>query len=577
MKTPARFIRHVLLLAAVAGFTLAGCRSKERDDRSGSVPMDAGRAEAFVDLRSIIADSLATGAKEVVIPPGRYPLQAEQGSHLAFSGLTGVTIIADGVEIVCSSTVRALSFEACTDVTIRGLTVDYDPLPFTQGTITAMAPDKSWLEFEVVQGYPEHKLAGPFQIYDPSTKSLRRRDGRWSEEIASLGNGRYRVSKAAPYQFDSVEDTERKGDILIAKNAFGKAGSPHAIELRHCKNMRLEDITIFASPSFGYLERNCHGSTLLRCIVDRRDPGDDPIKRGLPRIRSLNADAFHSKDASQGPAIISCKAHFMGDDAVNINGRYHFVRGTNGREASIIIIDNFNTIRAGDTVEFLPYSGPNTDRAKVVRRQSDPEPLNEEEKAFIGRLRMDERFRGELLGGKGELIKLTLDREINLPPGSLVCCPDRVGNGFVIRDCDFGHNRSRGILIKASNGEVSGNLISHCRMAAILVSPEFWWMEAGLPSNLMIRKNIIKGCFETPIQIHAFAGSRAVLPAGTLRNISVIENRIEDSTWPLIHVRSTSGLIIKDNLLPASPPSNGRRNSKEAPQAILLENCETTP
>lgn len=46
-----------------------------------------------------------------------------------------------------------------------------------------------------------------------------------------------------------------------------------------------------------------------------------------------------------------------------------------------------------------------------------------------------------------------------IPDGSAVCNPLRTGNGFVVKDCDFGHNRSRGILIKASKGEVTGNRI----------------------------------------------------------------------------------------------------------------------
>lgn len=78
-----------------------------------------------------------------------------------------------------------------------------------------------------------------------------------------------------------------------------------------------------------------------------------------------------------------------------------------------------------------------------------------------------------------------------------MCCPLRIGSGFVVKDCDFGHNRSRGILIKASKGEVSGNRIVKSRMAAVLVSPEFWWMEAGTSSDLVIKDNFIEGCLQT--------------------------------------------------------------------------------
>jgi len=564
------FLRLIALSSAISALALTGCREAKETSPAGK----AALTENSADLRALIAREIAAGNKRIVIPPGRYRVQAERGSHLVFSGLTDVEIIAENVELVCTSTVRALLFEGCSNVTLRGLTVDYDPLPFTQGKIVAMAPDKSWIDFEIAQGYPDNALRDHIQIYNPATASLRRGDARWNDEIKSLGNRRHRVSKAQGYRFDPAEDTQEIGDILVAKNHFGKAGAPHAVELRGCKGMRLEDITVFASPSFGFLERHCDGSTYLRCIVDRRAPADDPVKRTLPRMRSLNADAFHSKDAAKGPAILSCTARFMGDDAVNINGRYHYVLGASGREVRIAIIDKTNTIKVGDPVEFMPYSGPRPPDAKVVRRSVDSEPITEEEKAFIRKLRMDERMRTALLGGEAKLYTLTLDREVSLAPGSAVCCPLRLGHGFAVKDCDFGDNRSRGILIKASKGEVSGNRITNSRMAAVLISPEFWWMEAGMSSDVTIKDNIIKGCLESPIQIRALGGNRQILPAGALRNISILNNRIEDSAWPLIHVTSTSGLTIKGNILPEFPPgeTDGRKGRKGDP--ILLENCE---
>jgi hypothetical protein len=552
------------VITALLAITLTACREKAQ---SIAAPKPA-LTERTDDLRALITAGLAVGNKRIVIPPGRYRMQAEQGSHLVFPNLTDVEIIAENVELVCTSTVRAVLFENCTNVTLRGLAVDYDPLPFTQGKIVALAPHKSWIEFEVAQGYPTNELEGPFQIYSPQTATLRRGDAGWNDEIKALGGNRYRITKAAHYRFDPAEDTEQLGDILVAKNFFGHAGSPHAFELRGCKGVRLEDVTVYASPSFGFLERHCERTTYLRCKVDRRASDDDPVKRAMPRMRSLNADAFHSKDATTGPAIVSCTARFMGDDAVNINGRFHYVRDSNGREVHIAIIDKTNTIKVGDLLQFLPYSGPRPPDAKVVKRSLDQAPMPAEEKAFIRKLRMDERMRDSLLENKVIFYKLTLDREVSLAPGSAVCCPLRLGNGFSVKDCDFGENRSRGILIKASKGEVSGNRITNSRMAAVLVSPEFWWMEGGMSSDVVIRDNVIKGSLQTPIQIRALGGNRQILPAGALRNISIVDNRIEDCAWPPIHVSSTSGLTIKGNILPEASGNTG--------EAILLENCEKT-
>jgi hypothetical protein len=544
------------------------CREKTPETANASSLEKITPTKNNDDLRALLATEIQSGKKRIVIPPGRYRVKAEKGSHLVFSGLRDLEIIADGVELICTSTIRALHWENCSGVTLRGLTIDYDPLPFSQGRIIAMAPDKSWIDFVIAQGYPDTRLRGPFQIYDPATATLRRDDARWEEEVKPLGDQRFRITKATRYRFDPAKDTEQLGDIVVAKSSTGESASPHAVELHDCKNMRFEAVKIHASPSFGFLERDCHATTYLRCVIDRRAAAHDFIDRALPRMRSMNADAFHSKDATTGPSILSCSARFQGDDCVNINGRYQFIRSAEGREVRIFVIDPKATLLVGDTVEFLPFSGTRPEDAKIVQKRPDAQALTEAEIAFIGTLSMDRKMRDSLLQSKAKCFTLTLDREITLAPGSLLACPQRLGRGFAVKDCDFGDNRSRGILIKASHGEVSGNRIRHTGMSAILVSPEFWWMEAGLSSHVTIQDNHISHSGETPIEIHAHGGNRKVLPAGALKNISLLRNRIEHSAWPLIHVTSTTGLRIEENTLPTAPPTPDHK-------PIVLEQCET--
>lgn len=154
----------------------------------------------------------------------------------------------------------------------------YDPLPFTQGKIIAMTPDKSSMDFEVAESYPENKLEERVQIYDPSTGELRRGDANWKQEIQALGGRRYRVEKDH-YRFNPLYDNEQVGDILVTNHSYGTRGSPHAVGLKDSKGVLLEDITVFASPCFGFLEHDCDGTRYIHCKVARRDPADDPVKR----------------------------------------------------------------------------------------------------------------------------------------------------------------------------------------------------------------------------------------------------------------------------------------------------------
>ena len=532
-------------------------------------------SEQTVDLRKLIASELAAGRKKVVVPPGRYRVAAEAGGHLSFSNLQDVEIVAYNVEMVCTATVQALGFYQCTNVQLRGLTVDYDPLPFTQGRIVALGTDKSSVEFELFAGYPEDGLVERIEIFNPTTRELRRASYYGWGAFERTGPRRYRISKGANYRYRPELDTEQVGDFLVTNHQSQIRGGGHAVVLTSCTKVTLADVKLYASPAFGFIEHGCSASTYLRCTVARRDSADDPVKRGEPRLRSTNADAFHSKSAFKGPAIIDCVAHFQGDDCVNINGRYYYVLGTHRNALRIAATEKLE-IATGDQVEFLPYSGPRPANAVAVDIKPITAGFSQSETALIKTLPMVERVRARLLGRSTQFYELTLNREVNLPEGSAVCSALRVGDGFVVHGCDFGDNRSRGILIKASSGEISGNHIANSRMAAVLISPEFNWLEAGCSSNVTVRDNVIIGIGQTPIRILAPGGNGRALPAGAHRNIAVLDNHIVDCPWPLVEVTSTSGLTITGNVWAAEPPlgtEESNRHDRDSPISIV--NCDS--
>lgn len=150
-----------------------------------------------------------------------------------------------------------------------------------------------------------------------------------------------------------------------------------------------------------------------------------------------------------------------------------------------------------------------------------------------------------------------------------------MGSGFLVQNCDFGDNRSRGILIKASQGEVAGNRVHRSRMAAVLIAPEFEWMEAGCSSDVVVKDNKFEGIGQTPIRILAAGGNGKPLSAGAHRNISVLNNRFEDCPWPLVEANSVTGLKVSGNVWPpaALPGSRGVKPGQPAVPVRLL-NCE---
>jgi len=186
------------------------------------------------DLQGFIDSAIKAGKKQVTVPPGRYRVTPAEGTHLRFINLADVTVIADGVEMVCTQTLPALVFRDCRNVHLKGLTIDYDPLPFTEGRIVAMAPDKSWIDFAIIDGYPENQLAERIEIFDPATRELRRETGGWGKAFQPLGNHRYRIGKPPAYRYNADWDTEQLGDILVTQNCFPNGAGGHAVNARDC-------------------------------------------------------------------------------------------------------------------------------------------------------------------------------------------------------------------------------------------------------------------------------------------------------------------------------------------------------
>ncbi len=532
--------------------------------------------ERSQDLRQIIADGIASGTREIVIPPGCYRVVPQNREHLLLRGLKDVTIIADGVEMVCTETTRAITIEDCTNLTLRGLSIDYDPLPFTQAVITAISEDKSRWEVEFLAGYPEPgDTTGSVEIFDPSTNRLKGRVTYYGTRTQSTGPRKGTVQKSGN---QAIFANEAVGDLVVIKTSHAPGGEiPHAIMSTASTNLTFENVTLFAANSFGFFENGCDGSKYLGCRVERRTPASDPVRRSHPRVRSLNADAYHSKNAQRGPQYERCVAFHMGDDAIAINGDFHMVMGGEGSQLRVLAKHRM-TMQAGDEVQIFEYDGTRLANRKIL--SIEPEGSRDEaDNAFLAKQNMNDRLRDTALK---EAYRVVLDEPVDVPVGTLICSADRIGNGFAIRDCHLGFNRSRGILVKSGRGEITGNHLEGSAMTAILVSPEYWWLEAGLSDDLVISGNKISDGGGMGIAVVAVGGNGSLAPSGAFRNIIVRDNQIQGGASPGMLLASIEGLVDVNNSVETD--ASKTLNSWEigawgqgGVQAVMLPNSQPAP
>jgi len=502
------------------------------------------------DLQEFINIEINAGKNPLVIPPGVYRLKPFDRQHLLFKNLSNLTIIADSVEIVCSETTRAITFENCENLTIKGLTIDYDPLCFTQGRIIRMSEDKSEIEFKLDENYPRN-FEKRIEIFDAKTLTLKRSTYYGWSDFIKTGNGTYKINKGNKYKYNPELDREEVGDILVTNNIYFPNGyMPHAVFSNECRNLKLENITLYSSNCFGFFETNGTKNVYLNCRLDRPSPEHDLYKRAQ-RLRSTNADAYHSKFAYVGPQIIGCTARFQGDDCVNICGKYYYSSGGKGNTINIISAERFDLI-VGSVLELLTADGQKLPECRILKIEENGIPSNSDIQSILP-LKIKESIKDGVRSPSAKLFTLTVDREINIQPGSLVGDKNRMGRGFLVKDCSFGYNRSRGILIKASDGKVTGNKLEENWMSAVLVSPEAYWMESGCSDNLEISNNeIIRNKSTKAISIDGRSTSGLLAGPGLHNNINIINNHFVDCPSPCVSVLVTKGGNIKNNIFESS-------------------------
>ncbi len=512
------------------------------------------------DLVAYVEGRLATGERAIVVPKGDYRLALPEGraAYFSLTRLADVTIDFSGSRLWGETKARMFDIAHCTNLVIRNVTVDYPfDLPFTQAEIVEVDAERSW-RVRVIPGYPcpdEAQLAAriwPVQAYSRDGERLvnpmRFREGI---RIERLGADEYRVSGGIDRRGDI-------GDIAVWSVAeTRRRTSDAALRSQGCAGCLFEDISVYSTPfGCGFLEFDADGNAYRRCRLVRCPQEDDPVSRGLKRLRSGNHDAFNSRRSFRGPTLESCRFAWHCDDCVNISGFYALVAGREGRTLRVLSSSASAPCAPGDTCQAMTFEGACPPDVTVASVTPDGEPT-EDDRALIAGMNfwpgLDKSFRWAW--------KVEVSEDVDLPPKSVIISNRRQGSGFVVRDCEFGPNRARALQLKASDGLIERTKIHGTEMCGIDISTEpIPFMEGGCSRNVTIRDCTVEDC-GGGIVISGITGSRAPLPAGAHRDIRIAGSRVS-SPAPALKAVGCLGLILSDNVFQA----NGG-------EAVQLVNC----
>jgi len=501
-----------------------------------------------------IKDAIASGACSFRIPPGSYRL----ATGLQIEGANGFTLEGQDATLIFTPGAGGLRLEKCTECVVKGLALDLDPLPYTQGTIVAVNPAETTFDIRLDDGYPDFVAGSQAALlrcvfFEPSgTVELGIIDTSISKPV-EIGARVYRATASRP--FDVEARPLQPGDRVVV--ALGRPDG--GLALHECSAMRVEDVTVFASGGMAIVESGFAegGHVYERCRVVRRP--------GSGRLMASASDGLHSMTQRTGPTLRNCEISHCFDDLVNIHGFLSFVLERRENGAWIVAGPAGQDFSPGSLVRF--YRSPDASPAGEARILScepstalDPQRIGKQVEDHFATTWPGLRVRSFF---KPQSVEVRFDREDGLSPYDFMTCGDFSGAGALIEDCFFHDGHVRGILLKSSGSTVARCRFERLARSGIVVAPELYWLEGPFPDDVRIVGNTLSDCgfgsvstrekyweFAPLMAVSGFA-DRLFPPRCTaainMSRLDFIDNRIVRAPGPGILVMNAQDVTLSGN------------------------------
>lgn len=502
----------------------------------------ASFAEAYPDLRQLLNAQINNST--INIPKGTYSLDLVSNGAYTFSNKKNVVINGNGSTIICNKQNQAFYFVNCENTVFSNFKIEYDPPCFTQGTITFISADKKTWNITLHDGYPNANIKGKVQAFSKSTLELVKNFTTvYNAAISQLSTKELQINVPA-------NNAVQVGDYaVIDVVAPGSGIQAHGIILNGCKNMKLDSIVMYDANSFSFFEYDCTNTHYYRCVVTRKPYNPNYT---IQPLRAGSADGIHSKHAYVGPTIEECEIEYSGDDCIAINGDLYPVYSVDTESKKIYLLSSTNfKMSVGDSLVLINNNGSIRGRTAITSIMASSPSAAQITNCYAKLASQATKFSNGYVVTVNNWIQGAAISDVGYSN-------NRTGNGFKVINNRVGHNRSRAILIKASDGVIKGNSIVGSAMSAIVLGPEFYWMEGGCPTNVEIADNTISNCmFEASMYNSAQAGAISVssynpagtnfAPAGSLNNISIHDNVINNCPRPCVVLSSINKVSYFNN------------------------------
>lgn len=237
-----------------------------------------------------------------------------------------VTVHGNGAELLLLPPNKVLRLVDSSDINVCGLTVDYSPLPFTQGTIVATDAASGTFDLEIDEGFDVSEADGNKSRDDSHMWefAMPYKQGRTFEKRVNVrsvhtvpGKRRMRITPTENSPSRPNNLTPNDTHLVITMPGRGQMGN-FAFQILNNKRVHVEGIHIYAVPQYTFYIANNQDTVKFVNVEQRPRPGTSRVMSGW-------RDVFHVKDNRAPIQWDGCYIEGAFDDAFNLSAMYQVV------------------------------------------------------------------------------------------------------------------------------------------------------------------------------------------------------------------------------------------------------------
>jgi parallel beta-helix repeat protein len=516
------------------------------------------------------------GGGTLKLKPGDYPLRAgppipEAPNYrvcVIAHGLKNITIDGNGAKLISLDTVGMFGFSNVSNITIKNLSIDYDPPPFSSGKIVRIKADEHAFEIEPTEGNApiDGRIVQAILAYDPQKKRLSQsgwevyqsQGERDKEPVKRQPDGTFRV-----FQKHGTPLPQVGWHVILRHQVYGH----NALSFVDCNDVSLWDVTIHTAPGMGLYAWRCTNVKLMRFSV----------KPQADRWMSTTADATHFL-ACRGKVTIGFSEFVgMGDDAVNIHGKYGLV--TERIDDRTLAVANGRLHPYYDK-ERSPWEQPQ--EGDRIEFGSPEQPLHALGQLTVASATFD-------AARKRTIVKFTQPLPKEVMPNCVLANVSATP-AVRINDSEVRGNRARGFLLQSRDVKVSGCTFSDTSGPAIQVCADAdeWWESLGSRDVTITDCDFFRcnfGIARRSAALEVFASLKNNQPAaaGVHQRLLVTGNTFTNNTGHAISVSSASDVTLENNRIAGGDKTAIRvaastnvriikNDSSDGPRTVRIDN-----